>query len=68
VSGDFTTGFIDDHREALLEPGDRPVPDEAFIAAALYGEMVPAASTGSTRAAGPSVWERVGRWEIGGGR
>ena len=70
VSGDIDTGFIDDYSSDLLEPGEGTVPDEAFIAAALYGEVrdVPGARGGSRPAAQSSVWTRVGRWEIGGGK
>ena len=68
VAGETYTNFIDLYKDELLVPAEE-VPDEVFIAAALAEEL----QTGGTaagngrEAAGPTPWQTIGRWEIGGG-
>jgi acetyl-CoA carboxylase biotin carboxylase subunit len=68
VEGRLDTNFIDDNAEDLLEPGTTPVPDEVFIAAALYDQVGLGTTAGERRRAVHStVWEEIGHWEIGRG-
>ncbi len=68
VRGEVNTNFIDDHADELLNPPEQKVPDEAFIAAALY-EAVGVRrrpATGGGAVHDHSVWSSIGKWEIGG--
>jgi acetyl-CoA carboxylase biotin carboxylase subunit len=69
VAGDYDTGFIDRHREALLDWPEVPFEDReawavavALAAAKLEGTAVPALEASVT--AGPSPWVSAqrGRW------
>ena len=71
VRGDINTAFLDDHAGEVLTPRPEPVPDEAFVAAALADESGLGGSrrrvaTQSLRESSP--WESGGNWEIGGRR
>jgi acetyl-CoA carboxylase biotin carboxylase subunit len=70
IAGDVNTTFLDDYgREVLMDPGG-DIPDEAFVAAVLSETLnLGRAARGGAGApeTGPSPWERVGKWEIGGG-
>ena len=69
IAGEVNTTFLDDYgREVLMDPGG-DIPDEAFVAAVLSETLnIGRAARGGAGApeAGPSPWERVGKWEIGG--
>jgi acetyl-CoA carboxylase biotin carboxylase subunit len=73
VAGDVDTSFLDEHAHELLTASSASIPDEAFVAAALAGELgvrvsthvgfAPAVANGDGL---PSPWARIGSWEIGG--
>jgi acetyl-CoA carboxylase biotin carboxylase subunit len=70
VAGEVDTEFIDTHSDEILHAPEGDVSDEAFIAAALYelleGGVKYKRGDGGDAGA-PSVWHRIGAWEIGGG-
>jgi acetyl-CoA carboxylase biotin carboxylase subunit len=70
LNGETYTNFIEAHKDDLLGAVDGGgVPDEAFIAAALAGQLQSVGSAGSfgVQAERPTPWQTIGRWEIGGG-
>ena len=70
VRGETTTAFLDEHKDVLVA-SETPVPDEAFVAAALADELGMGGisrrrATEASRESSP--WENGGNWEIGGRR
>jgi acetyl-CoA carboxylase, biotin carboxylase subunit len=71
IAGDINTTFLDEHASEILRSAGGDVPDEAFVAAALAQTLGVArgrATAGPGAETAPSPWQRVGAWEIGGGR
>ncbi|HET6347774.1 MAG TPA: acetyl-CoA carboxylase biotin carboxylase subunit [Candidatus Krumholzibacteria bacterium] len=69
IAGDVATTFFDDHPE-VLEPASADIPDEAFIAAALADGLNVGRGVAGNGGVSPqpSLWQRLGAWEIGGAR
>jgi len=67
IKGEMDTDFLDAHLDGWFTDS-ADLPDEAFVAAALT-ETLLGVQTDSSQAASSSLtpWQRVGKWEIGGG-
>ncbi len=66
ASGDVHTGFIEEHRAALL-PKDEPAPDRAIAFAALHAVLTAAREARSRAAASAdpySPWNRTDGWRL----
>jgi len=70
IDADMDTEFIERHAAEILHGPTGNVSDEAFIAAALYDLLGGGVKQRREHEAdeAPSVWRRVGAWEIGEGR
>jgi acetyl-CoA carboxylase biotin carboxylase subunit len=68
IDGETHTDFLDTYLEEWLALSEG-IPDETFIAAALAEVLSVSARTPGARGAGrpATPWQRVGKWEIGGG-
>jgi len=68
VSGETTTGFLDEHFAGWAPPTGEEAPDEVLLAAALA--LSRPATTGATSGEGelepPSPWQTLGAWRQGG--
>jgi acetyl-CoA carboxylase biotin carboxylase subunit len=66
IRGDTHTGFLDAHLDDWFSKSEG-LPDEAYIAAALAEAVEQPQAAAQGQAARPTPWQRIGKWEIGGG-